>query len=71
MVIQADATPAPTVSVNALPPQPSQQYQPYPPPTATPVAPPNEWVQFTDSLDDSLVEAKEYAAALLTKSDGE
>ena len=33
--------------------------------------PPNEWVQYTDSLEDSLVEAKEYAAALLTKSDGE
>ena len=32
--------------------------------------PPNEWVQYTDSLEDSLVEAKEYAAALLTKSDG-
>ena len=32
--------------------------------------PPNEWVQYTDSLEDSLVEAKEYAAALLTKSGG-
>ena len=33
--------------------------------------PPNEWVQYTDSLEDSLVEAKEYAAAISSKNDNQ
>ena len=33
--------------------------------------PPNEWVQYTDSLEDSLIEAKEYAAAMTTKNDNQ
>ena len=30
---------------------------------------PNEWVKYSNSLEDSLAEAKNYAAAITTKSD--
>ena len=30
---------------------------------------PNEWVEYSNSLEDSLTEAKNYAAAITTKSD--
>jgi hypothetical protein len=34
-------------------------------------SPTHEWVEYSDSLEDSLVEAKEYAAAITTKAETE
>ena len=36
---------------------------------ATTKSPTNQWVEYSDSLEDSLLEAKEYAAAITSKAD--
>ena len=38
---------------------------------ATAKSPTNQWVEYSDSLEDSLLEAKEYAVAITSKTEAD